>query len=93
MSKIYGLFCPYHKSEFFEVGDSEYNELPSYPREFRRVRSYIDKNAQMSGFANTLCPASQIFECEEEELETTLNDLNSKFDNEEWLRVNIYPYV
>lgn len=93
MAKIYGLFCPYHKSEIIDVIEPEYDELPSYPRQFRRVRKYPDKNSQMVGFANVMCPASQMFECEEEELEATLNDLNAKFDNEEWLDKNIYPFV
>lgn len=71
----------------------EYDSMPEYPREFRRVRKYHDKTSQLQAYANTPCPASQTFECEEEELEATLNDLNAKFDDEEWLRVNIYPYI
>ena len=93
MAKIYGLFCPYHKSEIMDSSEPEYKELPSYPREFRRIRKYPDKNSQMSGYANVMCPASQMFECEEEELKATLDDLHTKFDDEEWLDKNIYPYV
>lgn len=93
MAKIFGLFCPYHKNEFFEHEDSEYNELPNYPRQFRRVRKYTDRNSQLSAYANVMCPASQMFECEEEELEAKLKDFNAKFDDEDWLKENVYPYV
>lgn len=93
MARIFGLFCPYHKNEIMDSDEPEYNELPSYPRVFRRVRKYDNKNDQLSGFANVMCPASQMFECNEEELEETLKDLNAKFDDEKWLEVNVYPYI
>lgn len=35
-----------------DSSEPEYKELPSYPREFRRVRKYPDKNSQMSGYAD-----------------------------------------
>ena len=93
MAKIYGLFCPYHKNEIVDGQSIDFDNLPSYPREFRRVRKYPNKLTQLDGFANTMCPASQMFECEEKELEATLKDLNAKFDDEEWLDKNIYPYL
>lgn len=90
---VYGLFLPYHKSEFFSYSDPCYEQLPEYPREFRRYRTYKTKNEQLNAFANTMCPASQMFECEKDEIGSALSDLHYKFDDINWLKKNILPYV
>lgn len=93
MKKIFGLYCPYHKSDIMDIHDEGFNELPSYPVEFRRVRIYEDKLSQMEAYANTHCPASQMFECNEDEIDTKVKELDAKFSDENWLEKNIYPYV
>ena len=93
MKKIFGLYCPYHKSDIMDIHDEEYNELPSYPVEFRRVRIYKDKLSQIEAYANTHCPASVTFECNEDELDMEVKDLDDKFSDEKWLEKNVYPFV
>ena len=93
MKRIFGLYCPYHKSDMMDIHDEEYNELPSYPVEFRRVRIYKDKFSQIEAYANIHCPASQMFECNEDEIDTKVKELDAKFSDENWLEKNIYPYI
>lgn len=93
MKKVFGVYLPYHKNEFLEPSDEEYAEMPPYPKEFRRVRIYGTAQEQMSAYANTMCPASQTFECDEAEVENVVADFDSKFADEEWLEKNIYPFV
>lgn len=93
MKKIFGLYCPYHKSDMMDIHDEKYNELPSYPVKFRRVRIYKDKLFQIEAYANIHCPASQMFECNEDEIDTKVKELDAKFSDENWLEKNIYPYV
>ena len=73
---------PYHKNEILDSCYEGYDELPSYPREYRRVRVFTDKLTQMEVYANTMCPASQIFDCEEENIDKTVEKLNNQFDDE-----------
>lgn len=89
--KIYGLFLPYHKWDIY--GYIESNELPDYPRSLRQIKLFDNASAQLNAYANTHCPASQMFTCEEEDYDKTVNDLHNKFDNKEWLEKHIEPYV
>lgn len=91
--KVYGLYLPYHKSEFLDGADPDYESTPEYPVEFRRYRLYSNPGDQLNGYANTMCPASQMFTCNENEVEQTVKDLDAKFQDKEWLKTNIYPYV
>ena len=91
--KVFGVFMPYHKNEILDSVYEGYNELPSYPRKYRRVRVFTDKLTQMEVYANTMCPASQIFECEEEEIDATVEKLHKQFDDENWLERNVYPFI
>ncbi len=47
----------------------------------------------MEVYANTMCPASQIFDCEKENVNDVIEQLHKKFDDENWLEKNIYPYI
>ena len=40
-----------------------------------------------------MCPASQIFDCEEENIDKTVEKLNNQFDDENWLEKNVYPFI
>lgn len=91
--KVFGVFLPYHKNEILDSYCEGYDELPSYPREYRRVRVFTERLIQMEVYANTMCPASQIFECEEEDIDKTVENLNKQFDDENWLEKNIYPFI
>jgi hypothetical protein len=63
----YCLYLPYHKSQFMDRMDEEYDKLPEYPVEFRRVRKYKSRSEQLDAYANTMCEDSQLFECEDTE--------------------------
>ena len=91
--KVFGVFLPYHKDEILGSYYGGYEELPSYPRKYRRIRVFTDRSTQMEAYANTMCPASQIFECEEENIDKTVEKLNKQFDDENWLEKNIYPFI
>lgn len=91
--KVFGVFMPYHKNEILDSYYKGYDKLPSYPREYRRVRVFTDKLIQMEVYANTMCPASQIFECEEEDIDKAIEKLNNQFDDENWLEKNVYPFI
>ena len=91
--KVFGVFMPYHKNEILDSCYEGYDELPSYPREYRRVRVFTDKLIQMEVYANTMCPASQIFECEEEDIDKAIEKLNNQFDDENWLEKIVYPFI
>ena len=91
--KVFGVFMPYDKNEILDSCYEGYDELPSYPREYRRVRVFTDKLIQMEVYANTMCPASQIFDCEEENIDKTVEKLNNQFDDENWLEKNVYPFI
>ena len=91
--KVFGVFMPYHKNEILDSCYEGYDELPSYPREYRRVRVFTDKLIQMEVYAITMCPASQIFECEEEDIDKAIEKLNNQFDDENWLEKNVYPFI
>lgn len=90
---IYGVFYPYHKNAILDYSDPEYHCLPDYPREFRRIHTYKNGNEMMNAFANTMCPASRTFMCEEEDYQRTIEDLHNKFDDAEWLKKNVEPYL
>ena len=91
--KVFGVFLPYHKKEILDSYYEDYDELPSYPREYRRVRVFTDRLTQMDVYANTMCPASQIFECEDEDIDKTVEKLNKQFDDENWLKKSIYSFI
>lgn len=67
---------------------------PKYPRELARVRIYKTKIEQLNCFTNTSCSASQCFEADSIiEVEKIIQDFNENFENENWLKENIYPYI
>lgn len=90
---IYGLYLPCHKSNILSTISEGYDNMPSYPTEFRRYRVYTDKMSQITAYAETPCPESQLFECEDNSLDETIKDLDKKFLDENWLEENIYPYI
>ena len=91
MDKIYGVYFAYSQRE---VTGNYDKSMPFYPREFARVRVYNNPTDQLEAYANTMCPASQTFEANsEEELEENIKDFNIKFEDENWLEKNIYPYI
>ena len=93
METIYGVYYPFHKCNFFSPTDENYATIPRYPKEFRRYGIYKTKGDALNAFANTMCPASQMFECKEDELEHVLADFDAKFADPEWLKVHIDPYI
>lgn len=90
---IYGLYLPSHKSEFLDSSHPDYAELPDYLVEYRRYRLYDNAHDQLEAYVNTMCSASQMFTCQEDELMDTIKKLDTNFLDEKWLQENIYPFV
>lgn len=67
MSKFYCVYMAYTKYEVMDSSMEEYDELPTYPRDCARVRIYDNPSAQLDAYANTPCPASQLFEADSKE--------------------------
>ena len=71
-----------------------YDEVPTYPREAARVRIYDNPSDQLNAYANIPCAASQCFEADsEEEIKQKVREFERNFENEEWLKEHIYPYI
>lgn len=90
---IYGVFYPYYKGDVLSPRDPAYHTMPDYPRAIRYVRTYKNSGEMLNAYANTMCPASQTFVCEEKDYEKTIEDLHRKFDDKEWLKENIEPFI
>lgn len=94
MAKFYCIYLAYPKYEVIDSNVEGYDELPTYPRDYARVRVYDNPGAQLDAYANILCPASQCFEADsKEEIEKKVKEFNENFENEKWLEENIYPYI
>lgn len=94
MPKFYCVYMAWPKEEVMDETMEGYDKLPEYPRECARVRVYDNQFAQMDAYANTPCPASQLFEADsKEEIEKKTKEFNDNFENEKWLEENIYPYI
>lgn len=91
--KVFGIYLPYHKDEFLEPTDEEYEDMPPFPKQFRRVRIYGTSYEQMTAYPNIMCPASQAFECDESEVDAVVADFDSKFADEKWLEDYVYPFI
>lgn len=94
MSKIYCVYMAYAKYEVMDSDMEGYDELPTYPRDCAGVRVYNNPGAQFDAYANTPCPASQLFEADsEEEIKQKTEEFKNNFENKEWLEKNIYPFI
>ena len=94
MSKFYCVYMAYAKYEVMDSSVEGYDKLPTYPRNCARVRIYDNPGAQFDAYANTPCPASQLFEADsKEEIEKKTKEFNENFENKEWLKEHIYPYI
>ena len=88
---IYGVYLAWTADDVYGYREEGQKE---YPREVARVRRYKTERDQLDCYANTPCPASQLVEAEtEEEFNKKIEELKDNFENEEWLKINIYPYV
>lgn len=89
--KYFCVYLPYHKSDIVPSSDEEFKNLPSFPKQFARVRVYTSKIEQLDCYANTPCLESLTFEANsKEEIEQKVEELKNNFENEDWLRENIY---
>ena len=92
--KFYCVYLAYSKYDV--LTDEECNDpnIPEYDPRIARVRVFNTPGEQLDCFANTACPASQVFEadCEAEVVEKT-RKLKENFVNEEWLKTNIEPFI
>lgn len=71
---------------FYEDEDFNYQLLDT--------RFYTDGAVAFKEYANTPCPASQLIDAESiEELHNKILDMINNMDNEEWKKINLYPYL
>lgn len=90
-TKIYGVYFAYNQMEV--IGEYD-NSKPYYSRELARVCIYKDKFSQVEAYANTMCPASQLVEADsQEEFDKKIEELKNNFENEDWVKENIEPYL
>lgn len=89
------LYCVYLAYSQREIMGSYYDpEKPEYPREFARVRAFKSKQAQIDCYANTMCPASQLFEANnQKEYIQKVEEFKNNFENPKWVKENIHPYI
>lgn len=94
MSKIYGVYIAYSKYDVMPDSVCADDTVPNYPVEAGRVVLCETKLEQMEVYANTPCPALQVFEADSlEDAEKKVDELKANFLNNAWLEENIYRYV
>ena len=92
--KYYCVYLAYSKYEILTDEECANPNVPEYPPEVGRLRIYDNASSQMNTYANTMCPASQVFEADSiEEVHQKEVELKANFVNEEWLEKNIHPFV
>lgn len=91
---IYGVYLAYSKWEVLPDEMCADPNVPRYPADIARTRAYDNKRDQMEAYANTMCPASQLFEAADmNEFNEKVAELKKNFQDEEWLKEHIDPYV
>lgn len=92
--KFYGVYLAYSKYEVLSPEECNDPNIPEYDPRIARVRVFGTKREQLDCFANTACPASQVFEadCEDEVVEK-VRKFEEDFVNKEWLKIHIEPFI
>ena len=90
--KVYGVYLAYTKYEI--MPPEQYKEFEEYDPRLAKVRIFKTPGEQLDCFANTMCPASQMFEAgNEAEVIEKVRQLKENFIDEEWLNTNIRPFI
>jgi len=72
---------------FFEEHDNGFDLIGQTPILENAIEAF-------NIYANTPCPASQMIEAKTiEELEAKIEKMKENFQNETWLKENIYPFI
>lgn len=86
--KYYALMLFYTAYELNETA------LPPYAYLLKNILYYNNGSEALEAYANTMCPASQLVEGNtEEELNQKICDMVINYSNQEWLNINLYPYL
>lgn len=94
MSKIYGVYMAWTKYDVLPDEECNNSDIPKYPPEVARVRMYDNQQMQLDAYANTPCPASQLFEANtKEEANNKIEKFKKNFQDKTWLEENIEPYI
>ena len=93
MKKIYGVYFAYKKQDV--LPEEQYDMYPTdYPREVAKVHTYANKGQQLNAFANTMCPASRCITANsEKEFNEKVRKMQDNFENPEWIKNCIDPYI
>ena len=92
--KFYCVYLAYSKYEVLSPEECNDPNIPEYDPRIARVRVFRTKREQFDCFANTACPASQVFEADNEaEVVEKVRKFKEDFVNEEWLKTHIEPFM
>ena len=92
--KFYGVYLAYSKYEVLSPEECDDPNIPEYDPRIAQVRIFKTPGEQLDCFANTVCPASQMFKADNEaEVAEKVRQLKENFVNEEWLKTNIEPFI
>ena len=91
--KIHGVYFAYRKQDV--LPEEEYDKYPTdYPREVAKVHIYDDAGLQLNAYANTMCPASRCVTANsEKEFNEKIAKLQSNFEDPEWVKKRIEPFL
>ena len=87
---IYGLYLAYAAYEVLSEEECKDPNTPRYPPEIARVALYKSSFEQLNAYANTPCPASQMFTANSmEEVHEKVSEFKKNFLDPVWLADNI----
>lgn len=91
--KIYGIYFAYSKYKI--LPEELYNEYDSkYPSSLAKIATYNNASEQLNAYANTCCAASRLVSANsEKEFNDKIAKLKDNFDNNEWVKEYIDPYI
>lgn len=87
---IYGLYLAYAAYEVLSEEECKDPNTPRYPPEIAGVALFKTSFEQLNAYANTRCPASQMFTANSmEEVHEKVSEFKKKFLDPVWLADNI----
>ena len=93
MNEIYYcVYLPYSKYVVCNLAVHTDFDIPTYPKEFGKLRICDKPEGQSEIFNNTDCAAAQMFNANSlEEVNQKVIEYQNNFSNEEWVKQNIKP--
>ena len=91
--KVYGVYFAYDASDF--LPDEILDTLnTNYPSGLARIHKYASKGERLDALANAMCPVSMCITADsEKEFLEKVRQMKANFDNPEWVKEKIDPYI